>query len=362
MDGERQAILAAIGALLGPLLTGLETLVFVARNLHPPHLAQLVEAVADRAPPLRVASESFSATPMPAAATTIGTLLNEAATATLRAYDELFAAPASPDGVFIAYRALRHIARANEALYGLCSVLPPVSAYFLAPPHRKDAQLLGRVNGADGRRENLGLRHMGNARQERGGYSLYVPEYLDENLPAPLVMALHGGSGHGRDFLWSWLADARSHGAMLVCPTSQGSTWSLMEPEIDGDRLLAILDEVRGLWPVDESRLLLTGMSDGGTFTYLAGLREGAPFTHLAPVAASFHPMLLGFLDRSRLSQTPVTLIHGALDWMFAVDMARAAHDAFVEARATVQYREIADLSHTYPREENDGLLRWLQA
>ena len=361
MDAERQAILAAIGALLGPLLTGLETLVFVGRNLHPPHLAQLVDAIADRAPPLRLAAEAFSATPLPAAAATIGTLLKEATTATLRAYDELMAAPASPDGVFIAYRALRHIARANEALYGLCPVVPPVSAYFLAPPHRKDAKLLGRVNGADGQRENVGLRHMGNSRQERGGYSVYVPEYLDENLPLPLVMALHGGSGHGRDFLWSWLADARSHGAILVCPTSQGSTWSLMEPEIDGDRLLAILEDVGSLWRVDKSRLLLTGMSDGGTFTYLAGLREGAPFTHLAPVAASFHPMLLGFLDRARLRQTPITLIHGALDWMFAVDMARAARDAFTEAGAAVHYREIADLSHTYPREENEGLLRWLK-
>ncbi len=177
----------------------------------------------------------------------------------------------------------------------------------------------------------------------------------------PLVMALHGGSGHGREFLWSWLGDARAQGAILVCPTSQGTTWSLMEPETDGDRLLGILEEVRGLWPVDDSRLLLTGMSDGGTFTYLAGLRQGAPFTHLAPVAASFHPMLLGFLDGVRLRQTPLTIIHGALDWMFAVDMARQARSAFVEAGATVAYREIDDLSHTYPREENAGLLNWLK-
>ena len=361
MEDERQAILAAIGALLGPLLTGLETLVFVGRNLHPPHLAQLVEAVADRATPLRTAAETFAATPLPASAATIGTLLGEAATATLRAFDELVAAPASPDGVFVAYRALRHIARANEALYSLCTVLPPVSTYFLPPSQRKGVALLDRLNGADGRRQNVGLMHARNARQERGGYSVYVPEYMDENVPLPLIMALHGGSGHGRDFLWSWLGDARAHGAILVCPTSQGGTWSLMEPETDGDRLLAILDEVRSLWPVDESRLLLTGMSDGGTFTYLAGLRQGAPFTHLAPVAASFHPMLLGFLDPARLRRAPITIIHGALDWMFAVDMAREAHSAFAGAGATVHLREIADLSHTYPREENEGLLNWLK-
>ena len=39
-------------------------------------------------------------------------------------------------------------------------------------------------------------------------------------------------------------------------------------------------------WNVDPARLLLTGMSDGGTFCYVAGLERGSPFTHLAPVAA----------------------------------------------------------------------------
>jgi len=360
MDDDRKLMLDAIGALLGPLLTALETLVFVGRNLHPPQLAHLVEAVADRAPPLRDAAQVFAQTPLPGAAATIGEQLKSAVTATLRAYDELMAAPASPDGVFIAYRALRHIARANEALYTLATILPPVSSYFLAPPHRKDAAVLERVNGADARRDNVGLLHAGNSKEERGGYTAYVPEYIDGTVPMPLVMALHGGSGHGRDFLWSWLRDARARGAILICPTSQGATWSLMEPETDGDRLLEILAEVRSLWPVDDSRLLLTGMSDGGTFTYLAGLRPDAPFTHLAPVAASFHPMLLSFLDPKQVRQTPITIVHGALDWMFAVDMAREASRSFAEAGATVRYREIADLSHTYPREENDELLSWL--
>ena len=41
-------------------------------------------------------------------------------------------------------------------------------------------------------------------------------------------MALHGGSGNGRGFLWSWLRDARSRGAILVAPTATGHTWALM--------------------------------------------------------------------------------------------------------------------------------------
>jgi phospholipase/carboxylesterase len=62
----------------------------------------------------------------------------------------------------------------------------------------------------------------------------------------------------------------------------------------------------------------------------------------------------------SDLSGRPIYLTHGALDWMFPVDIARMARDALSAAGADVMYREIADLSHTYPRDENPRILDWL--
>ena len=52
--------------------------------------------------------------------------------------------------------------------------------------------------------------------------------------------------------------------------------------------------------------------------------------------------------------------MHGALDWMFPVDVARSARDTFTAAGAKVTYREIDDLSHTYPVEENPKIMDWL--
>jgi phospholipase/carboxylesterase len=101
-------------------------------------------------------------------------------------------------------------------------------------------------------------------------------------------------------------------------------------------------------------------MSDGGTFTLLSGLDDGSPFTHLAPVAASFHPLLLTMADPRRVAGLPVYLVHGALDWMFPVTMARTAQRALTAAGASVVYREIDDLSHVYPREEGSAILDWL--
>ena len=45
---------------------------------------------------------------------------------------------------------------------------------------------------------------------------------------------------------------------------------------------------------------------------------------------------------------------------MFPVQSARMSRDALVAAGAHVVYRELPDLSHTYPRDENPKILDWL--
>ena len=63
--------------------------------------------------------------------------------------------------------------------------------------------------------------------------------------------------------------------------------------------------------------------------------------------------------DASRLRGLPVRIVHGTQDWMFPPEIAQGAERALQQAGADVSYREIADLSHTYPRDENAGLLDW---
>jgi len=45
---------------------------------------------------------------------------------------------------------------------------------------------------------------------------------------------------------------------------------------------------------------------------------------------------------------------------MFPVETARMARRALEGAGARLVYREIEDLSHTYPRDENPRILDWL--
>ncbi len=330
------------------LLDTLDALGFIARHLHPPRLKGLVATLGDRDAALR---EALADAIWP---DELRDHVERAAEATLRACDGLRAAVGSTSELRQALRALRQVSRALEALYPLASVMPTVSRWFLAADNA--------AIGAARTDVPTGVLHAANETSERGGFSLYVPEDYDPARAYPLVMALHGGSGHGRLFLWSWLREARSRGVILVAPTAIGDTWSLMEPQVDSDNLVRVLAEIAQRWHIDRTRLLLTGMSDGGTFTLLSGFDDGSPFTHLAPVAASFHPLLLTMTDPRRVKGLPVYLVHGALDWMFPVANARTAQRALAMAGAKVVYREIADLSHAYPREENSGMLDWFLA
>jgi len=352
-----EAVVDDIVAVLPPLLQSLEALGFVARYLNPPDFGRVMEEAGEPDEALRAARPRLAE--WPAEFSEIKNALEAASGAALAAFDGLRAVQNGNGDLVSVFKALRYAPRAQEALYALVAKLPPVSQFFVEPSLREDAALLARL--AEPANENTGIFHDHNEPGSRGGFSLYVPEYYTRDRAWPLVMALHGGSGNGRGFLWSWLRDARSHGAILVAPTAVGNTWALMGDDIDTPNLFRILDSVRSRWNVDGQKMLLTGMSDGGTFCYVSGLESASPFTHLAPVSATFHPLMAEMADADRLRGLPIHLVHGRLDWMFPVQVARQTHRLLSAAGADVTYREIDDLSHTYPREMNAPILAWLR-
>jgi phospholipase/carboxylesterase len=352
-----EAVIDDILAVLPPLLESLDALAYVARHLHPPMFGRVMQAIATPDDVLRSVrprldgwSPQFEQ---------VGTALKAASDAALTAFAGLRQVEQGDGDLVAVFRALRHSARAQEALYPLAEKFPPVSDFFLDPSLHEDADLKSRFDQLAAK--GSGVFHHDNEPGSRGGFSLYVPEYYTDDRAWPLVMALHGGSGHGRSFLWSWLRDARSFGAILVAPTATGSTWALMGDDADTPNLVRILDELRGRYAIDEQRLLLTGMSDGGTFSYVSGLAATSPFTHLAPVAATFHPLMAQTADTERLRELPVFIGHGRLDWMFPVQVARQTRELLSAAGAHVTYRELDDLSHCYPREMNAEILKWLR-
>jgi len=347
-----------VDALVSPLLRTLEALGIIARHIHPVGYTHLLARAAPPDEELR-AARAMPLWPDPYSA--LRPLLDDAASHALAAVDGLHDAAAPPEDITRAWRGMRAIPQALEALYPLAGVLPAVNRFFLDPMHRDNADLQKRLMQQPPP-PDTGVLPFGDDPDARDAVWVYVPETYDPGTPHPVVFALHGGSGRGRAFMWSWVAACRSRGAILVAPTSLGQTWAIQGNDRDSRHLASILAFVRRKWTVDPQRLLLSGMSDGGTFSYRSGLLAGSPFTHLAPVAAAFHPMLAAMADDERMNGLLIYVLHGQRDWMFPADMAREAQRHLSRAGARVTYREIEDLSHAYGADLSAMILDWLLA
>jgi len=357
-----------VSRLLPVLLRTLDALDQVQRHTHPGRFEQLGETLEQFRPDMTAMAESFEKEQWPDELEGFQALLAQATREIHAALERCALAHASPDPFIEWMRGMRGRSVAMEALYPLSAAFSPISRFFLEPSARTDEALLGAIEAGTrvGAREDdqpaVGVLNANNSRKERGGFSLYVPEYYQAGQTWPLVVALHGGSGHGADFLWTWLREARSRGFILLSPTARGGTWSLMGDDIDAEPIHQMVEYVCEHWNVDRDRVLLTGMSDGGTYTTLLGLAQGSPFTALGALCGVFHPMNQLNGNLARVPGRRVYLLHGALDWMFPAETARTAYDQLLAAGADVTYREVPDLSHTYPRDENDALLRWFDS
>src|SRR5262245_39851081 len=235
----------AVGAFLGPLLDALERITWVQRHLHPPAASRLAAALEPGPGELTAALTSLRAHAWPDDLGFVRDRLVAVAQQTLDLLGAFVEAARSPGDAMGLYRALRRLAGIQEALYPLAPVLSPVSRWFLEPARREDDALVAALREAARREDDprVGVLHADHERGRRGGFSLYVPELLDLRSARPLVVALHGGHGHGRDFLWSWLREARSRGALVLAPTSRDRTWSIMGGlDVDAEPLRGMVE------------------------------------------------------------------------------------------------------------------------
>ena len=94
----------------------------------------------------------------------------------------------------------------------MAAFLKPVSQFFLEQSARGDAAWRPASPRSIRRARRWAVMHVGGPPGTRGAFSLYVPEYYDAARAWPLVVAMHGGSGNGGAFLWSWVREARTRG------------------------------------------------------------------------------------------------------------------------------------------------------
>ena len=253
---------------------------------------------------------------------------------------EAFLNPGGKDFSVAFLNSRRALCRGMNLLYEIRAHLPTLQQYWLLPEALPNREALETTSpDADVR---VGIMH-NKGTDAYADCSLYVPENYTPQRNWPLIICLHGAYGRGDDYIWSWLRAAKSKGYLLLSPKSVDVTWSVLRPWLDVSSITAMFKEVCGTYAVDKSRVHLSGLSDGGTFTYLFGLSCAEMFAGIAPIAGAFHSMMDDMLRQKQGKDLPIYIVHGLHDFIFNVDSIRKGHELLTQIGYNATYKELPD-------------------
>jgi phospholipase/carboxylesterase len=173
---------------------------------------------------------------------------------------------------------------------------------------------------------------------------------------APLLVALHGAGGTGRQMTDLLAAEAARRGLLVLAPDSRGTTWDVIRggygPDVDFlDEALAAVFAGFAVGPV-----AVSGFSDGASYALSIGLANGDLFGRVL----AWSP---GFLAPSEgVGRPRVFVSHGTDDRVLPID--RCSRRLVPVLRAdgyAVRYEEF-DGGHVVPPDVLAASLAWLGA
>ena len=164
-----------------------------------------------------------------------------------------------------------------------------------------------------------------------------VPSGYDPTKPMQLRVQLHGGVGRPSpntpargDQPADLSAPARTVNRIEGEPQIylHPSGWAAAQwwDEEQIDNILRAVDALKRKYNIDESRIYLTGISDGGTGVYYMALKEPNPWSSYLPLNGSIAVIRApqngadGEMYGNNLTNVPLYIVNGELDNLYPVD------------------------------------------
>jgi len=148
-------------------------------------------------------------------------------------------------------------------------------------------------------------------------YHLYLPTNFDKSKPTPLVLALHGGGGTGKNFenvtsAGTLTTAAESRGVILIMPDGKDKHWNDGRPEIFGNDpmyddagfISTLIDDMIQNYGVDANRVYATGISNGGFMSIRLAIDLSNKLAAIAPVTAQ-----LSEANQSKVPELPISIM-----------------------------------------------------
>jgi phospholipase/carboxylesterase len=206
-------------------------------------------------------------------------------------------------------------------------------------------------------------------------HTLYEPPGAG---PHPTILTLHGWGANAMDLLGlaPYLCGGRF---LIICP--QGPVQTPIGPNAVGygwypssrggppdiaamlsvrQRLLTFLDQLTERYPIDRSKMLLLGFSQGGVMAYNLALAAPAQFAGLVALSTWLPPELLDHLPGLASANFPTLIQHGTNDELVSVERARKTVETLREQQLPLTYREY-DMGHEINSTSLLDLSDWLQ-
>jgi acetyl esterase/lipase len=213
----------------------------------------------------------------------------------------------------------------------------------------------GRIYSARVPKGRLNLEHQTPDRKKHR-YVLVVPSTYDPAVPMPLRIYLHGGvdtEDRNSARLWDFDRFGPGEGLALYPSAWRGAPWWHLNQM---DNILGIIAELKHTYNIDENRIHIVGVSDGGTGAYFLAFKTPTAFAGFAPLighaGALVNPRLgaAGPFYVRNLRNSPFFIVNGALDPLYPVREVAPYVALYRQAGVNLVFR---------PRSEAGHDLRW---
>ncbi len=171
---------------------------------------------------------------------------------------------------------------------------------------------------------------------KKWNYQISIPT-IKEGKKLPLVLALHwaGGGNTYKEYSNCLAFPALDFlNAIIIAPSAKGGLW--VEP-MNEEKVIALMKDIKKHWPIEDSKIIVTGYSNGGIGSWYYAKKYPKLFSAAIPMA--------GYYNTQKL-KIPLYIIHGEMDELFDVNKVREDVHGSVALGGKIKYEELPGLSH----------------
>ncbi len=186
---------------------------------------------------------------------------------------------------------------------------------------------------------------------------VYVPGSYTVEMKYPLIVGCHGTGQTGEEIYNAWREAADRRGYIIAAPNFDDYD---RQKEVKlGKFMLDVVKEMRSVYRIDSTKIVLVGNSGGASVCYGVGLYYPDIFTAIAP--CSGHSSYLDkFPWKPGLKKIPVYILHGEKDPYHPLEELYKEENILKRCGYNVKVHINKGVGHAYPNALETPVPDWI--